>query len=123
MREVPIVNMMLIVKSGGAADPAGKFGLANYTAAMLDEGAGARDALALADAVDFLGASLGTTSSFDASTVSLRSLVSTFDQALPIFADVQQAGRIGRGSAVHPVDAGSARQRRSELPPVEGGSH
>ena len=26
MREVPIVNVMLIVKSGGAADPAGKFG-------------------------------------------------------------------------------------------------
>ena len=55
---------------------------------MLDEGAGTRDALALADAVDFLGASLGTSSSFDASTISLRSLVSTFDQALPLFADV-----------------------------------
>jgi predicted Zn-dependent peptidase len=88
MHEVPIVNVTLIVKSGGAADPAGKFGAAHYTAAMLDEGAGSRDALALADAADFLGASLATSSSFDASTVTLRSLVSTFDDALPLMADV-----------------------------------
>ena len=58
MHEVPVVDVMLIVKSGTAADPAGKYGLASFTAAMLDEGAGSRDALALADAVDFLGASL-----------------------------------------------------------------
>jgi predicted Zn-dependent peptidase len=88
MHEVPIVNVLMIVKAGGGADPAGKYGLAHYTAAMLDEGAGQFDALGLADAVDFLGASLSAGSSFDASTISLRSLVSTFDQALPLMADV-----------------------------------
>ncbi len=65
MHEVPVAHISVIVKAGAGADPAGKFGLANFTAAMLDEGAGSRDALALADAVDFLGASLTTGSTFD----------------------------------------------------------
>ncbi len=88
MREVPLANISLIVRAGAAADPAGKFGLAHFTAAMLDEGAGTRDALALADAVEFLGASLSTGSSFDISTVRLSTPVSKLDDALPVMADV-----------------------------------
>jgi zinc protease len=88
MHEVPVVNVSLIVKSGAAADPAGKFGVASFTAAMLDEGAGARDALALADAIDALGASLSTSSSYDASMVRLQTMVSKLDAALPLLADV-----------------------------------
>ena len=88
MHEVPVIDVSLIVRSGAAADPAAKFGAANFTAAMLDEGAGSRNALALADAIDVLGASLTTGSSFDASSVRLHALVSTLDAALPIMADV-----------------------------------
>lgn len=88
MHEVPVANVSLIVKAGAAADPAGKFGLASFTAAMLDEGAGARNALDLADAIDYLGASVSTGSSFDASTVRLGSPVSKLDEALPLMADV-----------------------------------
>jgi len=86
--EVPVVNVTLIIKSGAAADPAGKYGLASFTAAMLDEGAGTRGALELADAVEFLGASLATGSSMDVSTVRLQTPVSKLDAALPLFADV-----------------------------------
>jgi zinc protease len=88
MHEVPVVDVSLIIRSGAAADPTGRFGAANFTAAMLDEGAGTRDALELADAIDSLGASLTTGSSFDASSVRLHALVSTLDAALPIMADV-----------------------------------
>jgi zinc protease len=88
MHKVPLANVALVVKAGAAADPAGKYGLASFTAAMLDEGAGARTALELADAIDFLGASLGTGSSFDASTVRLQSPVSKLDEALQLMADV-----------------------------------
>ena len=88
MHEVPVADITVIVKAGAAADPAGKFGLANFTAAMLDEGAGSRDALALADAIDFLGASLGTGSSFDMSSVRLHTPVSKLDEALQLLADV-----------------------------------
>ena len=88
MHEVPVVDVSLIVRSGAASDPSGQFGAAHFTAAMLDEGAGSLDALQLADAIDMLGASLTTGSSFDASSVRLHALVSKLDAALPIMADV-----------------------------------
>ena len=86
--EVPLVQVNLLVKAGAGDDPAGKFGLASLTAAMLDEGAGSRNALELADAVDFLGASLATTASFDASAVRLNVPVARIKEALPLMADV-----------------------------------
>ena len=86
--EVPLVQINLLLKAGAADDPAGKFGLASLTAAMLDEGAGSRSALEMADAVDFLGASLATTASFDASAVRLNVPVARLKDALPLMADV-----------------------------------
>ncbi len=86
--EVPLVQINLLLKAGAADDPAGKFGLASLTAAMLDEGAGSRSSLELADAVDFLGASLATTASFDASAVRLNVPVARLKDALPLMADV-----------------------------------
>ena len=74
--EVPLVQVNLIVRSGSAADPIGKYGIGSLTAAMLDEGAGSRSSLDLADAIDFLGASVSTNSSFDAASVRLSSPVS-----------------------------------------------
>ncbi len=50
----------LVVLSGAAADVPGQFGAASMTAAMLDEGAAGKAALALADEVEFLGAQLST---------------------------------------------------------------
>lgn len=88
MHKVPLVNVALVVKAGASADPIGKYGVANFTAAMLDEGAGTRNALDLADAIDFLGASLSTGSSFDSSTVRLQTPVSKLDDALALMADV-----------------------------------
>lgn len=86
--EVPIVQVNLLLHSGSSADPAGKFGLASLTAAMLDEGAGTRSALELADALDYLGADLSTTSSFDFSAVRLHAPVAKLADALAIMADV-----------------------------------
>ena len=55
---------------------------------MLDEGAGARDALQIADAVDYLGANLSASSSSDAASVELHVPVARLGDALPIMADV-----------------------------------
>lgn len=88
LHKVPVVHVSLVVKSGSAADPRGKFGLASLTAEMLDEGAGNRDALQVADAVDYLGASLSTSSTSDASYVELHVPVARLGDALPIMADV-----------------------------------
>jgi zinc protease len=62
--------------------------LASLTAAMLDEGAGSRSALEIADEVEFLGAELGATSSFDASAVRLNVPKRALEPALAIMADV-----------------------------------
>jgi zinc protease len=40
---VPVIAMNYAFKGGGAADPKGKFGLAHFLSAMLDEGAGDMD--------------------------------------------------------------------------------
>ena len=77
-------------RSGSADDPTGKFGAASLTAAMLDEGAGARSALQIADEIEFLGATLTTTSSFDASAVRLNVPVRRLEAALAVMADVKR---------------------------------
>jgi zinc protease len=86
--EVPLTQITLLVKAGGSDDPAGKFGLASLTAAMLDEGAGTRSALEIADEVEFLGADLGASGSFDASAVRLGVPVARLGAALTVMADV-----------------------------------
>ncbi len=86
--EVPLAQVSLLIKSGSSDDPAGKFGLASLTAAMLDEGAGSRSALEIADEIDFLGADLSATSSFDASAVRLGVPVARLAPALSVMADV-----------------------------------
>jgi zinc protease len=78
----------LVVLSGSGSDPAGKFGDASLTAAMLEDGAGQRSALQIADAIDFLGADLGAAAASDSSAVRLHVPVARLADALPIMADV-----------------------------------
>ena len=86
--EVPIVQLSLVIRAGAAEDPPGRYGAATFTAAMLDEGAGSRSALEIADAVELLGGELTTGSSFDASAVRLNVPGQALDQGLPILTDV-----------------------------------
>jgi zinc protease len=86
--EVPLAQVNVIVRSGSAADPIGKYGVGSLAAAMLDEGAGTRNSLELADALEFLGANLSTTSSFDYSAVRMSVPVAKLGDALPLIADV-----------------------------------
>jgi predicted Zn-dependent peptidase len=86
--ELPIVDMILVVKTGGEGDPANKPGVATLTAAMLDEGAGRRTSLAIADQEAFLGVDVGTGSGWDQSSVTLHAPVAVLDSAMALFADV-----------------------------------
>jgi zinc protease len=58
------------------------------TAEMLDEASGGRDALAIADVLDLLGAELTTSCGWDASQVRLHVPAARLQAALPLFADV-----------------------------------
>ena len=88
LHEVPVVQVNLIAFSGSGDDPSRKFGLTSLTTAMMEEGAGARSALQIADDVDFLGADLSSGATFDASAVRLHVPVARLADALPIIADV-----------------------------------
>jgi zinc protease len=87
-RGLPIVAANVVLKTGSDANPADKPGLANFVAAMLDEGTTTRNALQIADEVAQLGASLTTSSSMDATTIGGRSLAKNFAALANLMADV-----------------------------------
>ena len=87
-RGLPVVAASIVLRTGSDANPLDKPGLANFVAAMLDEGTMSRNALQIADQVAQLGASLGTGSSMDATTISGRSLSKNFGSLLDVMADV-----------------------------------
>jgi len=87
--ELPVVSAALVIRGAGTTqDPASLPGLASFTASMLDEGAAGKGALQIADALDLLGASLGTGAGWDAANVNLYVLKKNFAPALGIMADV-----------------------------------
>ena len=86
--EVPLVQVNLLVNAGATMDPPGKPGLASMTVAMLTEGAGARSALELADAIDFLGARITAASGYHTAVVAMHTPVTKLDSALALMADV-----------------------------------
>ena len=87
-RGLPVVAASVVLRTGSDANPLDKPGLANFTAAMLDEGTASRSALQIADQVAQLGATLGTGSSMDATTITGRSLSKNFGALLALMADV-----------------------------------
>lgn len=86
-RQAPIIDAILVVRTGAIADPEGQRGAASATAAMLTRGAGDKTALEFADAVDFLGASLAADASFDSATLWLHVLAEHARDGLQLLAD------------------------------------
>jgi len=87
-RNAPLVSLRALVRSGADHDTAKTAGLASIVADMLDEGAGARDAIQLAEDIGTLGASLGTGADWDASYISLDVLSRNTAPSVSIFGDV-----------------------------------
>jgi predicted Zn-dependent peptidase len=86
--ELPLADFVLLTGSGSTADPTGKAGVANLTAAILREGTTTRKSLDIADQAAFLGIGLSSTSSWESSTLSLHTPTAQLDSALALFADV-----------------------------------
>ena len=86
--ELPIMRFHLLVPGGGAYDPAGKEGVAELTAALLDQGTTRRTAEELAREVEFLGGDLGADAGTDFSTVTGEFLSKDLDAGLDLFSDV-----------------------------------
>jgi zinc protease len=85
---VPVVQILVVVRAGQVNELPAKTGLSSMAAAMLTDGAGSRDALQLADAIDYLGARLGAGAGPHTTTISLYTPVSRLDSALALLADI-----------------------------------
>jgi predicted Zn-dependent peptidase len=88
--EIPVVQFQLVLRSGSSLDPAGKSGVAMLTAQMADEGTAKRDALKIADDLDFIGANLSVGSSDDATFAAVLTIKEHLAAAMDIYADVVQ---------------------------------
>jgi zinc protease len=86
--DLPLVTADLTLKTGAWADPPGLAGTASMTADMLTEGTTTRSAQEIARQVESLGATLETSASLEASSVTLNVMADKLAAALPIMADV-----------------------------------
>jgi zinc protease len=86
-KQLPIVSMELVIQSGSASDPSGMPGVASAVADMLKEGTKKRSGAAFAEAVEFLGANLGTSAGQETLRVSISALSEHMDAALGLIAE------------------------------------
>lgn len=85
---LPLVSAQLTLRSGGAADPAGKEGVANLTADLLRKGTATRSAEQISADLDFIGMQYYGSASTDFTGFSTDFLKKDQATALGIFADL-----------------------------------
>lgn len=89
----PVVQYTMLIRAGHAADHLSTPGVASLAMNWMGEGAGERNALAMAAEADRLGASINTGNTLDLSFVSLNALSSRQRPSLALMADVVQRPR------------------------------
>jgi len=85
---VPITQIALSFDAGNAADPKAKLGTQSLMLALLDEGTTSLNSVQIAERQELLGASIGSGSSMDRTTVSLFALSDNLAPSLDLFADI-----------------------------------
>jgi zinc protease len=89
--QLPLVTLNVVFPAGKANDPKNAPGLADMAAAMWDEGTSKRSAEEIAAQLGDIGASLGVSADWNATSVRLFSLKRRLSQALDIMVDVLRA--------------------------------
>lgn len=110
---IPFVAVEFQFRGGASMDAPGKRGAVNLMTALLEEGAGTRDATAFAQAVEDLGARLSFAAGDDTVNVSLRALTETRDEAAILLAEALSQPRFD-DAAVERVRAQVLAAIRSE---------
>src|SRR5207245_3379206 len=123
MHKVPVVDLEVVLDAGAVRDPADLPGLATFTATMLQQGAGRRGALEIADEVALLGAQLGTGASLDVATGSLHVPKRRLEPALDLLADVLLRPTVPDSEVTRPRQLGRAQiGRPADTPAAIAGS-
>ncbi len=86
--EQPFVSAQMLVKAGAAYDPAGKAGLANLVAVLLDQGTTTRSAGEIAASIDGIGGELTVLSGTDVTFAQVTVMTDSFDAGLDMLSDV-----------------------------------
>jgi zinc protease len=92
-RRLPRVSAGFVALRGAAIEAPGELGVAAFTAALMERGAGERDALALAAAFENLGAELDVSSDWDTLRVGVSGLSRDSDALFAALADVVRRPR------------------------------
>ncbi|UCE86120.1 MAG: insulinase family protein [Deltaproteobacteria bacterium] len=92
-RRLPRVSLGLIARRGADSVPIEHAGLASLSAELMKRGAGDWDAVALAEQIDRLGASLAVSAGWDSMEVAVSGLSRDFDRLLEILTAVVRRPR------------------------------
>jgi zinc protease len=99
-RAVPEVSLRLVLEAGAVVDPRNQEGVAELTARLLTEGAGERDAVAVAQWLDHLGASFRVSVQYDVAIISMHFLSDVTEGALDFLAAVVREPRFDDSEVV-----------------------
>ncbi|MEZ4365436.1 MAG: pitrilysin family protein [Kofleriaceae bacterium] len=86
--ELPTVTMQLAIRAGRDREPLARLGVAELTADLLVKGTSKRSALQIAEAVDFVGATLSADATFEATMVACSVLAKDLSTCLTLLPDV-----------------------------------
>ena len=87
-KNVPLVTVRLLVKSGADSEAENLAGLADMTASLLTKGTTTRSATQIAEGMEFLGGSINAGAGWNSSTVAINVMSDKLEQAMAILADV-----------------------------------
>ncbi len=86
--DLPLVSVHVVLKSGSAADPRARPGLAGFVAEMLKAGTKTRSASAIAEEVENHGATLNIGVDEDTTSLTFTALTSNYQPVLDVATDV-----------------------------------
>jgi len=87
-KNVPLVTVQLLIKSGASSEESSEAGLADLTASMLTKGTKTRTATQIAEEMEFLGGAINAGAGWNNSVVTITITSDKLDQAMAIMADV-----------------------------------
>ncbi len=105
-RDVPLIGLYAVLRGGAVADPEGLNGVASLFAALLEKGAGERDAAAFAETVESVGGRLSATGGLETIAISGDFLADQADLMVELLADML------RRPTLDPTEMEKLRDRR-----------
>ena len=86
--EQPAVSLRLIVRAGGAQDPASRPGVAYVAAALLDQGTTTKSAEQIATAIDSIGGAIGAGATSDLTSIHAAVMKDSFGVGLDLVSEL-----------------------------------